>query len=360
VCAIALIVWGVVAAAAVAADVWSDSKAGWPHDFTTWWTWSPYLNLGAHVLGVLAILWGLIGLSRRGGLHAGGITALVVAVVLIVSIVIVKANLPTEAHETWGQIAKYYWDSIIWRVDGDSINPAWADFARGLVLPGAAVPFVLWLLVLLTGAGRPAGETAASAPYAAGPAASSYGAFAPGAAAAPAPAGPAAPAPGAEPAAAGAAEPSDAQTAGRPDYAPPAAGPDLPATVVVPDAPEQQSDTPAAPAGPSGDRPVAPRSEVPDEEPVVVDGAARPGRHQAAAPAPAGPAGVTADDVETGAPVPVLPGDSAVWFVTIQGRDHGPYTLTQLRAYLGEGRLHPGTITHLQDQPARPLGDLLA
>ncbi|GAB2984602.1 hypothetical protein [Nocardioides montaniterrae] len=50
----------------------------------------------------------------------------------------------------------------------------------------------------------------------------------------------------------------------------------------------------------------------------------------------------------------------AVWFVTVQGADHGPYSLVQLRGYLDEGRLHEGTITHLSGEPDQALADVLA
>jgi hypothetical protein len=70
------------------------------------------------------------------------------------------------------------------------------------------------------------------------------------------------------------------------------------------------------------------------------------------------PAAAQVPTAQDGAPA--APGDhEAVWFVTIQGNDHGPYTRTQLRGYLAEGRLHAGTLTHLAGEDTRPLADVL-
>lgn len=297
-CALAMVVWGGFAVASVVAQIEINNKFGWPGTdcvngvckprgaFDTWGSWATWLGLAASAVGVLALIFGLVGFVKRVGLHLG-------AIVVIVSMGLTAGGLTishTEFEQHWihgtnadpsGEgIYDLYVDGISWhRLTLDGVY-RWWFFVTDMLIPLAGLVLLLWLLVLVTGAGkRRKGGT-------------------------------------------------------------PAAAVTGPHTQVVASGIPQEDFRYAAPADlkdlPAAEAERAPEAEVEPE----------------AAPEPA----LAPEPEPDSAPAEHDP----VWFVTVQGGEHGPYTRAQLRSYLDEGRLHSGTITHLAGEADRALADVLA
>ena len=303
ICALALVVWGGFATASVVAQVlrnrrfgWLEiSRFGWPDNRDDWAAWATHLGLAASIIGVLALVFGLIGLIglvRRWAIHAGAV-AVVVSVGVTFAALTISHNV---FHEGWDKIATAYRDRIAFKplLDPDGAPfpgvDRWWYFVTDMLVPLAGLVLVLWLLVLVTGAGkrRPGASSAAAvaAPHV--------------------------------PSVAAAIPHEDFRYAGPAD-------PDE--TPVVVTEPETDAATDAEPeAEPEAESEVEQDVE-PEAEPEAV---AAPDEH------------------------------AQVWFVTVQGADHGPYTRAQLRTYLDEGRLHDGTVTHLADGENRALAEVLA
>jgi hypothetical protein len=312
-CALALIVWGGIAVASVVAQVQIHQHTPWPTVHLDRFgtpadraAWTTYVALAASAVGSLAVLAGLVGLVRRAGLHLGAVVALLSLALTAVDLTVIHNDTPVS----WSWIATSYRDRILWRPLDVTGAERWWFFVTDLMLPLAALPLVLWLLVLLTGAGkrRPG---AASAAAVAGPHAAVV---------------------------ADAIPDQDYFRAVRGDRV--VADEDVtPAEVAVEPAPALSAEDAAGDA--VADDAVADEAEADQADEAEVHA---PAEEAAVAPAVAGPASE----------------HDAIWFVTVQGADHGPYTRAQLRGYLDEGRLHVGTITHLAGGPDQALADVLS
>lgn len=263
---------------------------------STWEGKTQFLVVAASIMGCFAILWGALGLVWRRPLHAGALTVLISVGLEVAAMVVNHVN----AHISYGHILQAYWDSGLGRIYRPGV-PDWQMIAPPWPLLTAVLPLLCWLVVLGTGAGRPR-PAATLVPVTGLAAATSGGRY------------------------------GDR----------PASSPIDPATGAW--APEPTPQEQPAEAEPVGEEPVeeqAVEEQAVDEQAVQALPVHEPARDEAPA-------------------VPRPSDDAAVWFVTVQGSDHGPYTRNQLRGYLAEGRLHEGTITHLAGGEDQALADVLA
>ncbi|GAB3864325.1 hypothetical protein GCM10028801_33290 [Nocardioides maradonensis] len=304
-----MIIWGAVAVASVIAQIEINHKLDlWPSTLDSWAAWSVLLSFAAAVVGVLAVPCGIAGLRSRSALHLGGLAVLLSIAATFVALIIdnVKFHVPWfgDGPSLW----QNYRYGLTWHdLPADIGFQRWWFFAEYLLLPLAVVVLLAWLLALATGSGRRAPSSGLGYAYVAAPQA---------------------------------------------DYR----------YVVAPDAPATAG---AAGAGTEPEREAPPLTEprdvpaplgtAPEPEPVEAAPAADP---EPAAADTAGTAG-TADTEPDAAPAGRPADHERVWFVTVQGADHGPYSRTQLRAYADEGRLHDGTITHLTGGENQRLADVL-
>lgn len=170
-CALVLVLWGIVSAVALVEQIRLYNEFGWPDEDADGevlaWTW---LYLAAAASGCWVAVWGLCGLAWRPPLHLG-ILALVVAVGLEVAANLVQADYYAQLEPSWsfGDQLEGYGDRVTFDTAGLTGEWETASFFIALPLVTAVVPLALWLLVLVTGAGRkrraPYGAAYAPQPY---------------------------------------------------------------------------------------------------------------------------------------------------------------------------------------------------
>ena len=164
-CALVLVLWGILSAVALVEQLRVLDEFGWPDenaDGEVWaWTW---LYLAAAASGCWVAVWGLFGLGWRPPLHLG-ILALVVAVGLEVAANAVQASYFEKIDSSWSFADQLegYGDRVTFDTVGLAGEWETASFFIALPLVTAALPFALWLVVLFSGAGRKR-----RAPYGAG------------------------------------------------------------------------------------------------------------------------------------------------------------------------------------------------
>jgi hypothetical protein len=155
-CAVLLVLWGLASAVSLVEQIRVYNEFGWPDENADGevfaWTW---LYLCAAASGCWVTVWGLFGLAWRPPLHLG-VLAVVVAVGLEVGANLVQAGYYAELDRTWsfGDQLEGYGDRITF--DAAGLTGEWetAEFFIALPLVTAVVPFVAWLVVLFSGAGR--------------------------------------------------------------------------------------------------------------------------------------------------------------------------------------------------------------
>lgn len=313
--AVVLLLCGLVAAASVVAQIEINNKLHlWPHSMGSWFAWSIVLPLAAAGIGVLAIVCAIVGVLRRGALHLGGLVLLASTACAVVGLVIdnVKFHLPWFGNGA--SVWHNYRYGLTWhKLPAGFGFHRWWFFAEYLLLPLTVLGLLAWLVVALTGAGSRA-QAPASAGYAYGlPPQADYRYVidqeAPVADAA-----------------------VDAPYREIPVTVEPHEKPLPSQSAPEPDAPAEPVVEPVVEPEPAADVPDVP--DIPDVDSVrqaaEADEAAQPGD------------------------------DERVWFVTVQGGDHGPYSRNQLQTYLAEGRLHDGTVTHVADGAEQALSDVLS
>lgn len=300
-----MLIWGAVAVASVVAQIEINHKLDlWPSTVDSWAGWSVLLSFAAAVVGVLAVPCGIAGFRSRRALHLGGLAVLLSIACTFAALIIdnVKFHVPWfgDGQSLW----QNYRYGLTWHELPAEIGfQRWWFFAEYLLLPLAVVVLLAWLLVLVTGAGRRAPSSGLGYAYVAAPQA---------------------------------------------DYR----------YVVTPDAPA------VAESAAESEREVPPLAE-PRDVPAPLGTAAEPAEVAAeAAPAESPEAEPAEDEIPDVAAVRAAadarPADhERVWFVTVQGADHGPYSRIQLQGYADEGRLHAGTITHLAGGENQPLAEVL-
>lgn len=301
-CAVLLLLWGADAVASVIAQIQINHKLDlWPDTVHSWAAWSIWLAFAAAVIGVAAIVCGIVGFRSRLGLHLGGLVVLASIACTLVALVIdnVKFHVPWFGNDQ--SLWLNYRYGLTWHALPSGLGfQRWWFFAEYLLLPLAVVVLLVWLLAILTGAGRrPAPSGAVGYAYVAAPQADYRYLM--------------------------------AEDASAPEEAEPAR--EAPPTTEPRDVPTPSATSEVAPDD------VAPVEAAPVEAPPVE-----------AAPVEDAPVEVEERPAD----------DARVWFVTVQGADHGPYSRTQLQSYLDEGRLHSGTTTHLAGGEDRPLAEVLA
>lgn len=323
ICAIVMLAWGILAAVALVARLTAINSVGWASLSTRQGAYD-FLIVAAAALGCFAILWGLLGLFRRPPLHLGALTVLVVVALELAAIVVYHGLSHAGGRMSYHQILNF----LYWKMGTGQVIHDWHFVVPPWMLPTAIVPILLWLVVVLTGAGRVSRTDLATS----GVPVSRFGYDAPRATGARA----------GDPQVADA-QAADAQSAEAQD----SDAHDSDAQASDAQAPAVESAEPVA-----AEQAVAEQSagQQPAEERTADEPPAAQQREAAVPPGtPAAPdASSSADDT------------ARVWFVTVRGQDHGPYSRAQLRGFLEEGRLHSGTITHLREGESRALADVLA
>ncbi|GAB4005780.1 hypothetical protein GCM10028772_14430 [Nocardioides ultimimeridianus] len=318
-------IWGAFAVAAVVAQIQVNDRFDlWPHGLDSWRNWFTILTFAGAALGVPALVLGALGLRSRLALHLAALLALASTVVTLVWMTIDV----TKFDLTWSQIASRYRRNILWQGTPPPGFARWWFLVNDVMLPLGVLALLVWLVVLATGAGRRAPGSGLGYAYVAAPQADYRYVVAPDAPATP------------------------AEHGSTPER-------EVPPVTEPRDVPAPRGST--AEFAPAEVAPVehAPVEHASEDEPSDQAAEAEP---QETAPEPAADDATDIPDVATvRAAADTRPADDErVWFVTVQGTDHGPYSRTQLQGYADEGRLHAGTVTHLAGGEDQALADVLA
>jgi len=155
-CALFLVLWGIASAGSLIAQISELNDSGWPDENADGeiFAWI-LLYLSAAASGCWVGVWGLFGLAWRPPLHLG-VLALVVAVGLEVAANVVQANYLGELDRTWSFADQLQWygDRVTFQADALTDDQQTREFFVALPLVTAVVPFLGWLVVLFSGAGR--------------------------------------------------------------------------------------------------------------------------------------------------------------------------------------------------------------
>lgn len=159
-CGLLLVAWGVASAGSLIAQIqdWNDILDA--YDSFDALDTEVVVSLWFFILGATSgcwvAMWGLLGLGWRPPLHLG-ILALVVAVALEITADVVQVNY-VGGSWTLGDQLQQYLDRVTFSADGVPADLEARAFFEALPLVTAAVPFLCWVAVLVTGAGtkRPA------------------------------------------------------------------------------------------------------------------------------------------------------------------------------------------------------------
>ncbi|HJQ05772.1 MAG TPA: hypothetical protein VJ872_10030, partial [Nocardioides sp.] len=279
-CAVLMVIWGGVAVASVVAQIEINHKLDlWPSTLDSWAAWSVLLSFAAAAVGVPVVVCGIVGFGRRSGLHVGGLLVLLSIALTFGALVIDNVKF----HVPWFGNSQSLWLNYRYGLTWHDLPAAigfqrWWFFAEYLLLPLAGVVLLVWLVVLASGAGRRAPSSGLGYAYVAAPQADYRYVVAPD-------------------------QPAKGEVAEEHAVSEPAR--EVPPLIEPRDVPAPSGATPEA--APAEAAPVEhAEDEVPEQAP--------------------------ADDARPA-------DDERVWFVTVQGADHGPYSRTQLRSYADEGRL---------------------
>ncbi|MFT4287316.1 DUF4339 domain-containing protein [Nocardioides sp.] len=134
--------WGLLCLLAAVAGVWLSVDYGWDL------RWSA--ETGLRLIGCLAVVVAPLGFTRRAPLHVCG--ALCVAFLLLTAGLCVW---DLSAGADLSLIVDFYWRSGIGGLGPLPARQAWLLAAWSWPVLTVSLPLLAWLLVLLTGAGRP-------------------------------------------------------------------------------------------------------------------------------------------------------------------------------------------------------------
>ncbi len=168
VCALLMVVWGLVSAGSLVAQIMELNDTGWPDENADGeiFGWI-FLYLSAASSGCWVAMWGLFGLAFRPPLHLGAL-ALVVAIALEMVANVVQANYIGDKIDTGWSFSDqlgWYGDRVTFQSDGLVGDGETRGFFVALPLVTAFVPLVAWLVVLFSGAGRKQRFVHHAAPY---------------------------------------------------------------------------------------------------------------------------------------------------------------------------------------------------
>lgn len=157
ICALLFVLWGAASAGSLVAQIQELNEYGWPDENSDGevvaWT---ALYLSAAASGCWVAMWGLLGLAWRPPLHFGFL-ALLVAVALEVAANLVQADYIADlSGPAWGfgDQMRWYGDRVTFQSNDLYLDQETAGFFIALPLVTAALPFLAYLVALLSGAGR--------------------------------------------------------------------------------------------------------------------------------------------------------------------------------------------------------------
>ena len=169
-CALLLVAWGLASAGSLVAQIkdWKDIVDAVDNfdSLDGQYVLSLWLFILGAASGCWVALWGLFGLGWRPPLHLG-ILALVVAVGLEIAANAVQASYLSDltGSGSFGDQLGSYFDRVTFSADGIPARLEARAFFEALPLVTAVFPFVCWLAVLVTGAGKKRPAYGYGAPY---------------------------------------------------------------------------------------------------------------------------------------------------------------------------------------------------